>query len=100
MITETKTYNGWKNYETWCVNLWLTNDPGSEEALQDIVHADWDLGTRARELESLVCDWGTNFDQDDGPMSGASLFTDLLRAAISMVDWREIIENHEHDDDE
>ena len=23
-------YNGWKNYETWCVNLWLTNEEGSD----------------------------------------------------------------------
>lgn len=26
-VTET-TYNGWKNYETWNVNLWLVNDEG------------------------------------------------------------------------
>ena len=23
-----KTYNGWTNYETWNVALWLQNDPG------------------------------------------------------------------------
>lgn len=26
---ETKGYNGWTNYETWCVSLWLDNDSGS-----------------------------------------------------------------------
>lgn len=25
---EDTTYNGWKNYPTWCVNLWLSNDEG------------------------------------------------------------------------
>jgi len=23
-----ETYNGWKNYPTWAVNLWLANDEG------------------------------------------------------------------------
>ena len=99
-MTTTQTYNGWTNYETWCVNLWLTNDPVSDEALQDIVRADSNLYTRARELESLVHDWGINFNQDDGsPLSGASVFVDLLRAALDNVNWCEIVENHEHDDE-
>jgi hypothetical protein len=21
-----QAYNGWTNYETWCVNLWISND--------------------------------------------------------------------------
>jgi hypothetical protein len=24
-------YNGWTNYETWLVNLWMDNDPGSQD---------------------------------------------------------------------
>jgi hypothetical protein len=30
-------YNGWPNYETWVVHLWLSNDAGSEQAMRDLV---------------------------------------------------------------
>ena len=45
METDT-TYNGWKNYETWNVILWLDNDEGlynivkysESESYEDFVH--------------------------------------------------------------
>jgi hypothetical protein len=33
MMTEEKTYNGWANYETWNVVLWLFNDEGIHDNL-------------------------------------------------------------------
>lgn len=29
MTEPDSSYNGWSNYETWVVNLWLGNDEGS-----------------------------------------------------------------------
>jgi hypothetical protein len=37
-MTDT-TYNGWTNYPTWCVNLWLSNDEGLYRATVELVDA-------------------------------------------------------------
>ena len=35
LIAPTRNYNGWKNYETWNVALWLQNDEGFYSMAQD-----------------------------------------------------------------
>jgi hypothetical protein len=41
-------YNGWPNYETWSMNLWLTNDSSfyevAEDAIEIIVNDDYSDG--------------------------------------------------------
>ena len=75
-------YNGWKNYETWCVNLWISNDPGSEEAARECVEVGDTYGT-GEQIESMVTEW---VHADD--LTG--LASDLLNGALCEVDWREI----------
>ena len=88
MNNDTKTYNGWTNYETWCVHLWLSNDEGTyrywrEEAgrhlKEDREDARYSL---ARQLKSEL--------EEASPLAEASLFSDLLNAALSEVDWHEV----------
>ncbi len=88
-----KEYNGWTNYETWCVNLWIGNDQGSEEQARELTldavsrhgkeDAPWHL---ADELKSWIT--------DEAPDLGATLYADLLGAALSEVDWVEIAEGY------
>ena len=88
----TGTYSGWTNYETWCVNLWLTNEPDTEEHLRMLAQTTAALYHRADCLRTYV--------QGMAPIDDATMFVDLLRSALDNINWREIITNHEHDDDD
>jgi hypothetical protein len=99
-MTNDKKYNGWNNYETWNVALWIDNDQGSYSQRQEMAQASWDNAeadrhfTReeratlalAKELEDWIGEMNPLADQ-------ASMFTDLLNAALGQVDWHEIAEN-------
>jgi hypothetical protein len=81
---ERKEYNGWTNYETWLVNLWITNDEGIYQSTLDMVadnSADHDAADAIK-----------NFVEELNPLNNteASLYTDLVNAAISEVNWHEI----------
>ena len=73
------TYNGWTNYETWCVHLWLTK-PETYAAAQEAART-----VRPEpELRDLV---ETLYDL---PQSG--LAADLIGNALDAVNWKEIVE--------
>lgn len=97
------SYNGWSNYETWCVGLWLDNEESAyeywrERAQQIVDHPpkpeyEWQTGNRlivwalAEEMKDIV--------EDMKPLtSEASMYSDLLNAALSEVDWHELAEHY------
>jgi hypothetical protein len=80
-------YQGWKNYETWAVALWIDNEQGSQDAVLEQV----------RELKdpSAIADYLKDMIEDANPlMEEPSLYSDLLGAAISEVDWYELANNY------
>ena len=80
-----KKYNGWPNYETWAVNLWLTNDPGSYEASREVA------ANGADALKSWVED--CTFEE----IKQSSMVADLLGSALSRVNWRKIAKSLNED---
>ena len=75
------SYNGWSNYETWAVVTWLENDKGSYEAAREAVKGLNEHGA-GDAIQELV--------YDAMPDLGASLYGDLLKAALGEVDWQEV----------
>jgi hypothetical protein len=98
---EHKEYNGWYNYETWLVNLWLDNDEYEcNEHLPEMARVAYrdatagEYSTRdqdaaynlAKELEDYIAEQNPLADKAD-------LWNDLLGAALSEVNWQEIAEH-------
>jgi len=78
-------YNGWTNYETWLVNLWL-----GEDFAVTTNEADPEVATNQHELAEAMQQWTADIVDShvDGMESGFVL--DLINAALSAVNWYEI----------
>ena len=94
-------YNGWKNYETWCVKLWADNgelcDP--DEISEQGRYCAENFGEDAEEkmagwLESIVDNhlrqWGSYAPTTGDTLHASGLGADLLQTALERVDWHEI----------
>lgn len=82
-------YQGWSNYETWAVALWIDNDRGLYEAVQEMkgeFEESYELGDAIKSFMDEII-----FDEDVEKVSPVS--KDLLTGALSEVNWREIAEH-------
>lgn len=96
-----RSYNGWSNYATWNVNLWLSNDANEQwpelakEYIQDqIDNGNTDLedvrATATYQLSQAIKAEVEEFQPD----LEASMYSDLLGSALSDVNWYEIAEHY------
>lgn len=93
-------YNGWTNYETWCVHVWISNDQSSQAysnelavdaIVQEYRYGDEDLsGDKKRDravyaLSQALQDW-----VEEGSPEVEGMYSDLLRSAIQSVNFYEL----------
>jgi hypothetical protein len=101
-------YNGYTNYETWAVALWMDNDRGSydywRERAQEI-KGEGDFGGRGdnefmqdtpddeKALHAIADELKDQHEQMVEEASLQGVLSDLLNAALSEVNWKEVAEN-------
>ena len=91
-------YNGWTNYETWLVNLWMDNEQGSHEYWREVAEDEYEHaeGTAYSTKEEQARYRLAKFLQGSYDVELAlnpnesSVYHDLLGAALSSVNWDEI----------
>jgi hypothetical protein len=118
---EGRGYNGWTNYETWAVALWIGNEPGSYEHWEQDQAGEcyraavrghlevqaFDQGEnpaasidRAKASEEAVAELADRLKReldDEAELPRAvdgTMYADLLNAAIQEVNWYEIAEHY------
>jgi hypothetical protein len=99
------TYNGWTNYETWAVNLWIDNEQATQEYWLEAAGDAWEMAgpgdpnqfipTREGNAVAMLADRLKDEHDDDSvhPVLAAAngtVYADLLNAALSAVNWHEI----------
>jgi hypothetical protein len=112
-MTDEQGYNGWTNYETWSVALIINNDQGTQAEMEERVrasmrqapldyelqeykvgdveeHVRWDVAQTLRSW--FVDELQPELDElPGGPWS--YLWSQLLGAALSEVDWDDLAES-------
>jgi hypothetical protein len=85
------TYNGWSNYQTWNVNLWLSNEEPLYDKVRGMAERYKDADDKDAARIGLADDLRPFVEQmvfGDEEVYG--IRGDLLTHALGMVDWYEI----------
>ena len=81
---EDTSYNGWTNYETWNVKLWMDNEQYNQER--------WLEAAKNADSKRVLADQMQDEYEEAMPET-TGVWADLLSAALGEVNWFEIAEH-------
>ena len=106
VATPDTTYNGWKNYETWAVGMFLDGNYDGEgtylavlDVVRDLVRErnqaaqDGEQPFYASYVGEALKGWTTERIGEETDELASGIAADLLGAALSGVDWFELGEH-------
>ena len=78
-------YNGWRNYETWCMNMWLNSEPAGIRLINQALYVS---ENNLKCGEWLKCQLEAQLECE---IEDSSVWRDLLRRSFDKIAWFEII---------
>jgi hypothetical protein len=85
-----KEYNGWTNWETWNVALWIGEGLIDEDTQRELVERlegeTYEVGKAARELVE-------EYLSDTAPDTSSGFLGDIVGGYLSAVDWHSIAQH-------
>ena len=100
-----KKYNGWTNYETWVVNLWISNEQSTycywreqarmhRENARECSQVQGGIWTECKAATFNLADQLKEEITEGGASRvEPSMYSDLVLAALGEVNWEEIADS-------
>ena len=87
----TVEYNGWTNYETWLLNLHMTNEQGGTAFTMEFLAGRPDnFVVYKRNTVALAKFLQDTYEEDAHELDMNLFWKDLINSALSEVNWMEI----------
>ena len=83
-------YNGYNNYETWLVALWIDNDQCYLEDVRSM--ADGCTEKDTNDLATSIKEYVENMPDVSQAIESGGMVADLVNSTLSDVDWYELAE--------
>lgn len=99
-MSEEKLYQGWTNYPTWAVKLWIDNEQGSQEywretaeRIRDEKKENHEPYLSAEEAAVLALADTLKDEHQENIPEAPGVYGDLLGYSLDHVNWFEIARN-------